>query len=208
MGILEDIFGDKNSHQFQSGVDAWEHIYSQKGLHVSDNVKPLMHKCLECWSNPSVYPANYFYETVIQIEQLVHKENGKLSEARNFEELKPDLEEVNRMIYFKDEAPQGSDVVPPDELRQIEREQDEIFDDIYTQSGGVANVKKMETWAESNLTGDELEIYYQPFRELYNIWGTIAFQRGKSLREQTDSDVIVRCREAVLYLEALYKQRK
>ena len=179
-----------------------------KGFTVTDNAKKHMQSALDSWFNPGSYPANHLHDAILTVEQTIQVENGhNISNARNFEELRADLEQVNRVIYYKVEAPRGNGVATPDNLSNIEKEQDMIYEQIYSVAGGIENVKKLEAWGKDNLTKEELDTYIRSFNALYTSWGMINLGLGESLIEATDQNLIKECKNSVLYLESLYNQR-
>jgi hypothetical protein len=212
MGWFEDILGlNKNryeSSEFEKALNDWVINYQNDGYTVSEQVKNLMRDSLDSQLHPEKYPPNYWTESVMKIEAQVKKDNSEESplEGMDYDDMIDELKSANREQYYKQDSIKDKEVLSPDQLYAIEHEQDEIIAEIYEPAGGKDNVSKMIAWGEMNLTQEEMIKYHQPFNDLIAEWGYMNFKTGDKLREHTSRKSIQKCKDAALYLQALYKR--
>jgi hypothetical protein len=214
MGFFKDILGLNNNRydnsEFDKALDDWINNYQKDGYHVSDDIKKLMRESLDSQLHPENYPPTFWTESVMKIEAQVKKENGEESplEGMTHDGMIKELQAANREIYYKEDVMEGNhDVLPPEGLYKIEKEQDEIIAEIYAPAGGKDNVSKMIAWGDINLTQEQMMNYHRPFNELITEWGPqMNFKSGDTLRDHTSIESIQKCKDAALYLQALYKK--
>jgi hypothetical protein len=65
----------------------------------------------------------------------------------------------------------------------------------------------MIAWGDMNLTAEQMLNYHNPFNELIAQWGPqMNFKSGDSLLDHTSKESIQKCKDAALYLQALYNK--
>ena len=217
MGLFKDILNDflslnkkrYDNSEIDKALDDWIKSYKNDGYTISDNVKELMRESLDSQLHPEKYPPNFWTESVMKVESQVKKDNGEESplEGMKHDDMLNELKSANRELYYKEDSLRDSEVLSPDALYKIEKEQDEIIAEIYAPAGGKDNVSRMIAWGDMNLTAEQMLNYHNPFNELIAQWGPqMNFKSGDSLLDHTSKESIQKCKDAALYLQALYNK--
>ena len=223
MGFFDSIFGSSSNSEIDNALNDWVRNYESDGYSVSQKARNMMRESLDCQLHPENYSSDFLTESIMKIEAQVKEDNGQTSplsginsvddfvnkavgeirDGMTAEQIKK-AQHDNRADYYK-ESINSDEVARPEQLYEIEREQDAIMNEIFDVVGGSKNSKLITDWCNDNLKADEVEAINKPFRDFIASFGYMNIKVGDKLKDHLDYDLLQKCKDALYYAEARYK---